>query len=451
MSAPPPLPPGPRGYPLVGVMPKIWRDPLRFFSEVSRDHGPVARVGLGKFTLFLLSGPEPIQRVLQDNAGNYWKGEGLAAAKPLMGEGLATSEGEFWQRQRRLCQPSFQRKRLAELIPTLEAALVPTLEAWAQAAARGKPVEAVADVSALTQRLIFGGLFGGSLSEADQRALASALVEANLYVNAAAWTLIPIPAGIPTPRRIRFRRALATLDRVVFGRIKARRERGEPAAGAPQDLLDRLLLASDEAGGMDDRQARDEIMTAFVAGHDTTAGAIVWTLLLLAQHPEVAERVASEAASLGPAPAPEERIRGLTYTEQVLRESMRVYPPAWVFVRTPYQDDVLGGFSVPKGSPVLISQWVVHRHPGLWSDPLRFDPERWAPGAPPPGKFTYFPYGAGRRLCIGKPFADLSILLTLARILERFRLQLVGKAPRPQPGTTLRPGGRLRLRLTPRS
>jgi len=450
MSSAPPLPPGPRGYPLVGVMPKIWRDPLRFFSEVAYEHGPVARVGLGKFTLFLISQPEPIQRVLQDNAQNYWKGEGLAAAKPLMGEGLATSEGELWKRQRRLCQPSFQRKRLAELIPTLSAALAPTLQAWEAAAAKGATVEATGDLSALTQRLIFGGLFGGDLSPQDQRDLSSALVEANRYVNAAAWTLIPIPERVPTPRRIRFRKALATLDRVVFGRIQERRGRGAPPEGAPQDLLDRLLSAADEAGGMGDRQARDEIMTSFVAGHDTTAGALAWTLLLLAQHPEAAARVAAEGQSLGDSPS-EDELLGLTYTEQVLRESMRVYPPAWVIVRTPYTDDVLCGFSVPKDSPVLISQYVVHRHPALWTDPLRFDPERWAPGAPAPRKFSYFPYGAGQRLCIGKPFADLSIMLTLARILARFELELVGKAPSPQPLTTLRPKGPLRLRLRSRS
>lgn len=451
MSAPPPLPPGPRGYPVVGVMPKIWRDPLRFFGEVARDHGPVARVGLGKFTLFLISQPEPIQRVLQDNAQNYWKGEGLAAAKPLMGEGLATSEGELWKRQRRLCQPSFQRKRLGELIPTLDGALAPLLESWAASADRGQPVEAVADMSALTQRLIFGGLFGGSLSPKDQLDLSSALVEANRYVNAAAWTLIPIPEKVPTPRRLRFRKALATLDRVVYGRIAERRQRGEAAPGASQDLLDRLLSAADEAGGMGDRQARDEIMTSFVAGHDTTAGALVWTLLLLAQHPEAAARVAAEGSALPAGPPSDESVRGLVYTEQVLRESMRIYPPAWVIVRTPYEDDVLEGFSVPKDSPVLISQYVVHRHPALWRDPLRFDPERWAPDAPAPRRFSYFPYGAGQRLCIGKPFADLSILLTVARILARFELELVGKAPTPQPLTTLRPKGPLRLRLRPRS
>lgn len=450
MSAPP-LPPGPRGYPLVGVMPKIWRDPLRFFSEVARDHGPVARVGLGKFTLFLISQPEPIQRVLQDNAQNYWKGEGLAAAKPLMGEGLATSEGELWKRQRRLCQPSFQRKRLAELIPTLDAALSPTLEAWAASARRGAPVEASGDLSALTQRLIFGGLFGGSLTPQDQADLSSALVEANRYVNAAAWTLIPLPERVPTPRRLRFRKALATLDRVVFGRIQERRQRGAPAPDASQDLLDRLLSAADEEGGMGDRQARDEIMTSFVAGHDTTAGALAWTLLLLAQHPEAAERVAAEGRALSAGPPSEEALKGLTYTEQVLRESMRIYPPAWVIVRTPYEDDVLCGFSVPKDSPVLISQFVVHRHPALWEDPLRFDPGRWAPDAPAPRRFSYFPYGAGQRLCIGKPFADLSILLTLARVLARFELELVGRAPVPQPLTTLRPKGELRLRLRERA
>lgn len=435
----------------MGVLPKIWRDPLRFFSQVAHDHGPVARVGLGKFTLFLLSQPEPIQRVLQENAQNYWKGEGLAAAKPLMGEGLATSEGELWLRQRRLMQPAFLRKRLAELLPVLEGALATTLDEWETAAGSGRVLDASEDLSALTQRLIFGGLFGGSLSITDQRQLSGALVESNRYINAAAWSFMPLPERIPTPGRIRFRRALAVLDRVVYGRIRARRTRGPRPAGAPQDLLDRLLEATDERGGMDDLQARDEVVTSFVAGHDTTAGALAWTLLLLAQHPAAAERVAAEAqASLSDAPLQAWDESSLPYTEQVIRESMRLYPPAWVIVRTPREDDVLGGFSVPKDSPVLMSQWVVHRHPALWSDPERFDPERFAASADPPARFSYFPYGAGQRLCIGKPFADLALILSVARILRRFRLEVIGAPPRPQPLTTLRLGSPLRLRLRER-
>ena len=430
-------PPGPRGYPLVGVLPKIWRDPLLFFSEVAREHGPVARVGLGKFTLYLLSRPEPIQRVLQDNAQNYWKGAGLAAAEPVMGKGLATSEGELWQRQRKLMQPAFARRGIPDLFGVMDGALDELLTRWSEEARRGRPVEVVSEASALTQELIFRCLFGGDLG-ADAGALSAALVEANEFINAAAWSFLPIPEKIPTPRRIRFKRALATLDRVVYGAITRRRQRG--VSEDTPDLLDRLLAASDEAGGMDDRQARDEIMTLFVAGHDTTAGALAWTLLLMAQHPALADQVAaadpSEAGGI---------------VSRVIQESMRLYPPAWVIVRTPYEPDELCGYEVPKDAPLLISQWVVHRHPEVWPDPLRFDPDRWLPerseGRP---RFAYFPYGAGRRLCIGKPFADAAIARSVAAVCRRFRLELRGKPPQPQPATTLRPEGKLRLLLRPR-
>ncbi|MGE0709089.1 MAG: cytochrome P450 [Planctomycetota bacterium] len=444
-----PLPPGPRGYPIVGVLPRIWRDPLRFFEQVGHEHGPVARVGLGKFTLYLLTQPAPIQRVLQDNAQNYWKGAGLAAAEPVMGKGLATSEGELWRRQRKLVQPAFARKRMSELLPAMQAATEGLIARWADAARRGEAVEAVADTSALTQELIFRCLFGGDLGAA-QAELGEALLEANAYINAAAWSFFPLPERVPTPRRVRFRRALATLDRLVYGLIATRRARG-PSASAP-DLLDRLLAASDEGGGMSDRQARDEVMTLFVAGHDTTAGALAWTLLLLAQHPEQARRVREEAdAVLGEAPPDAHDLARLEHTERVVRESMRVYPPAWVIVRTPFADDELGGYRVPKDAPVLISQYVVHRHPDVWPDPLRFDPERWLPErAESRPRFAYFPYGAGQRLCVGKPFADAALLLVIARLLQRFELALVGAAPRARPLTTLRPGGPLRLRLTPR-
>ncbi len=440
-SAPAAVPPGPRGLPIVGVLPRIWRDPLRFFEEVARDHGGLARVGLGKFTLYLVSDPAHVRHILQDNARNYWKGSGLAAIEPVMGRGLAVNDGEPWLRQRRLMQPAFQRARLLAAAPAILAAIDQALGPLDEAARRDRPIDVAPLASALVQRVIFTALFGEHL-ERDPATVGRALVEVNAWVDHAAWSLIRLPEAIPTPRRVRFRRAQAALDELVYGLIARRRAAGVGEAEA--DLLARLLHARDpETGeGMSDRQVRDEVMTLFVAGHDTTASALAWTVHALGGAPEVRARLEAEVDEVlvgrDPGPGDLERLGGL---ERALRESMRLHPPAWVIVRTPREEDALGGYPIPPGAPLLLSQWVVHRHPALWPDPLRFDPDRFLPeqvAARP--RFAYFPYGGGQRLCIGYLLADVTLLLALARILQRYRLDPVpGHRVVPQPLTTLRP------------
>ncbi len=458
---PPDVPPGPRGYPVVGVLPRIWRDPLRFFEEVAAQHGGLARVGLGKFTLYLVSEPAHVQHILQDNAQNYWKGAGLEAVEPVMGKGLAVSEGELWLRQRRLMQPAFRRARLLEATPAIVAAIDAALSRLEAAADAGRgdgrssdrpsdrPIDLAAVASELVQRVIFTVLFGEHLT-GDPVALGRALVEVNAFIDHAAWAMVKLPAFVPTPRRVRFRRAQATLDALVYELI-ARRRRAGASEGDP-DLLSRLLGARDPktGEGMTDRQVRDEVMTLFVAGHDTTASALAWTVHALGEAPEVRERLEAEVDGVvGERRPTAADLPRLELTERVLRESMRLYPPGWVIVRTPRQEDEIGGYRVPPGAPLLISQWVVHRRPDLWPDPLRFDPDRFLPDrAAARPRFAYFPYGGGNRLCIGSLLADVTLQLALTRLVQRFRLEPVpGHRVVPQPLTTLRPKHGVRVRV----
>lgn len=427
---------------MVGVLPRIWRDPLRFFEDVARRHGPVARVGLGKFTLYLLSSPEAVRYVLQENAANYWKGAGVEMIKPVMGEGIATSEGAAWLRQRRLLQPFFSRRRLADLVPAMRSAVEEMLLRWERK--EGEVVDVAAELSGLLQTLIFRSIFGSDLAPERTAALGEALVEVNRYVNSLVWSLLP--EWLPSPRRRRFRAAMALLEEAVVGVIEARRR--DPRPEAP-DLLARLLEARDDEGqGLSDRLVRDEVMTLYFAGHDTTSTAVAWTLWLLAEHPEWAERVAAEALACGEVVGADDLPR-LEATDRVFRETLRLYPPGWLTVRTPYADDEILGFHVPKNAPLLISQWVIHRDPTLWEDPTRFDPDRFLPerskGRP---RFAYFPFGGGQRLCIGNVFAENVVKLVAAGALRRFRFEpLPGAAPVPQPLTTLRAKHGVRLRL----
>jgi len=426
---------------VVGVLPRIWRDPLGFFQEVAQECGPLARVGLGRFTLYLLSDPELIQKVLVEDAKHYWKGDGLAAASAVMGRGLATNEGESWQTMRRLLQPGFQPRALGSLVEGLRASVESQLDGWRP----GPAVDVAQSTNHLVLQALFRALFGSGLPPEQLAALGEAVLVANEHINHTAWSLIKVPARVPTPRNRRFARALSTLDEATYGLIRARRAQDDPG----DDLLGRLVSTRDGRGApLSETQIRDELMTLIVAGHETTANALAWTLHLLAEHPDVAEATRAELPDplgVGPPGAPD-------LLGRVILESLRVLPPAWVIVRTPYEARELGGYRLPKGAPILISQYVVHHDPRWWKDAERFDPDRWLPDAPTPPKGAYFPYGNGPRICIGNHFATALLRVAVGGCLRRFELRPSAEGGvTPQPLTTLRPKGGLLLSLQRRS
>ncbi len=323
------------------------------------------------------------------------------------------------------------------MAPILDAACETLFEQWQAAARAGEVRNVLRDASALAQTVIFRGLFSRDVDDLDTRALGQALEVANDFIHRSAWSMVKLPDSIPTPSRVRFRRAMRTLDTIVYDLIAARRARSSEEG----DLLGRLVAARDNETGacMTDEQVRDEVMTTFVAGHDTTAAALAWAFWIFANEPQALARLAGvdpDDAALG----------------RTVQEVLRLYPPGWIMVRTPHRDDVVCGYEVPAGAPLLISPWVVHRSPTWWDEPERFDPDRFLPDrvAQRP-KFAYFPYGGGARVCIGQGLADRILRHVIAGVasryvLERGRNQVVV----PEPKTTLQPRGGVRLRIRAR-
>jgi cytochrome P450 len=437
---PRPLPPGPRGYPWLGVLPQMRRDSLGFLSAMVRTYGDIVALPFGPVRIYLLCHPEQVAYVLQGHAHNYGKSRFSAQVRPLLGQGLATSDGALWRTQRRLVQPAFHRERLAGLAETITTATHAMLARWAPHAATGTPLDMLAEMTRLTGEVIVRALFGTALPEAVGRTMFADFATVTGYLRRHMLTLTPWGAWLPTPGRRQFHAALARLDHLVGQHIQARRQQG----GDHGDLLALLLAARDPAtgAGMAPQQLRDEVMTLLFAGHETTALALTWTWDLLARHPAVAERLRRDVAAVlaGRMPTVAD-LPHLPYLRMVLEEALRLYPPAWMIARAARADDVIGGYPIPAGTTVFLSPYLTHRHPDVWPEPERFDPERFGAeraAARPPG--AYFPFAAGPRACLGAPLAMLEAQLIVAQVIQAYDVALVGGQPVvPQPRLTLRP------------
>jgi cytochrome P450 len=422
------------------------RDPLGFVAALARDYGDVVRLAMGPVSVYLVHHPDGVKHVLQDNNQNYVKGPVIGRVKVLIGEGLFTSEGAFWRRQRRLAQPAFHRERIAGFAGTMVHRTAERLAGWDAAVRRGEPIDVAAEMNALALTIVGETLFGRDLSgEAVEAGRALRVALETTALRAMSWLVSPI--WWPTPRNRAFRAAVRTLDALVYDLIDSRRRSAAPA----DDLLGMLVAARDEdtGEGMSRLQLRDEVMTFLLAGHETTAVALAWTWYLLARHPEIGEQARAETlAVLGDrAPALDDLPR-LPLARMVVEEAMRLYPPVWGVGRQAIAADRIGGYDIPAGALVNLSPWVTHRHPDFWDDPERFDPERFRPGVERTRpRFAYFPFSGGPRLCIGETFALMEAQLVVAMMLQRYRLTLVD--PRPvvaETTLTLRPRGGLSMR-----
>ena len=425
------------------------RDPLAFLDGLAAGHGDAAYVGMGPgMHAYFFFHPDAAKHVLVDTNQNYVKGFIIDRVKDVLGEGLFTSEGAFWRRQRRLAQPAFHRERVAGFARTMTRRTAERLDGWAMAAADGRPLDVAAEMNALALSIVGDTLFGRDL--AGEAAEAGAALRIALGVTARrAMSYLPLPLWVPTAENRALRAAIGTLDALVYEIVAARR----CAASPGEDLLGMLVSARDEETGeaMSPRQLRDEVMTFLLAGHETTAVALAWTWDLLGRHPEVAERARAEALDvLGDRPPSVDDLPRLPLARMVVEEAMRLYPPVWGIGRQAIADDVVAGWRVPAGSLVSLAPWVTHRHPTLWDEPLRFDPERFRPSpARSRPRFAYFPFGGGPRLCIGEAFAMMEAQIVVAMTLQRHRLAPVADRPAvPEPTLTLRPLGGVWMRVS---
>jgi cytochrome P450 len=439
------LPPkGPKVPWPFGIRPMNHANPLTLLEGWARQYGDIFRWRTLHFRVIFVNHPDLVEKVLVSEQRNYIKGRGLQANRELFGNGLLTSEGDSWLRQRRLMQPAFHRERIAAYADTMIEQGRRLAESW-----RGGGIRDVhTDLMRATLEIAATTLFGSSVSDSDAAQISGAL-NTLIQHNSSARRLFPVLRAL-TSRS--YSRAVRQLDKVVYALIARRRA---DLRENDTDLLSMLLTARDEDGSrMTDLQLRDESITLLLAGHETTALALSWTLYLLAQTPEAADQLAAEldAVLAGREPTLDDVPR-LVFTGKILKESMRLYPPAWGVVRMTPAACTLGGYRIPKSASVILSQWVMHRDPRYFPEPARFHPARWTDSFERDlPRFAYFPFGGGPRLCIGAAFATMEATLVLAILAQRFRFHLDPTCEVvPQPSITLRPKNGLRLRLEARS
>jgi cytochrome P450 len=433
----PAAPPGPRQrFPGEFAL-AVVRRPLEFFPRLVREHGDVAAFSIGRQPLVLLSHPDHIRDVLVTHGRRFHKGRGLERAKLLLGEGLLTSEDEFHLRQRRLAQPAFHRSRIAGYGDVMARFAERRSRSWIDGAEQDISREMAAYTLAVVGKTLFDADIEGEAHEIGE-ALGTAIGTFNFMMVPWAEALLRLP--LPVSRR--FRRARERLDATIYEMIERRRAGGDDRG----DLLSMLLLAHDTEGdgsGMSDLQLRDEAMTLLLAGHETTANALTWAWYLLSNAPHAEAAMHAEIDALGDRQLGADDLAHLPYTRAVLAETLRLYPPAWIVGRRALDTYEVGGHRLAPRTVVLMSQWIVHRDPRWWPDAEVFLPERWLPGGsasdPRRPKFSYFPFGAGTRVCIGEQFAWMEGVLALATFARRWRLRVVAGHPVvPQPIVTLR-------------
>jgi len=444
----------PSRHPL-GHLPAIHRDMLRVFETAHRLHGPVVQLRAATVQLVTLVDPDDWQKVLVSEKDDFSKQtRGYEKLRLVLGDGLVTSEGSFWRRQRRIAQPAFHRRTIEGMAETFAGASLDLARSWQAAAERGAQLDVAAEMMRLTLRIVGLTMFSRDIrDEAGQ--IGDDLGVLLHEFSRVTQTPLPFPEYLPLPSSVRFWRSRGRLRAYVDAIIAERRASG--ASGT--DLLGMLMETTDADTGerMTDAQLRDEVMTVLLAGHETTANALAWTLWLLSTHPQALAPVVAEIdAVVGDAAPSMAMLARLPQTAAALDEAMRLYPPVWLLGRMTERDTTLGGYHIPRGRLVFMSPWALHRSPTLWPDPERFDPTRFV-ADPVTGKtrqvhkLAYAPFSAGQRKCIGDHFARMEALTALAVLLRRFELTLrPGWVVEAEPTLTLRPKGGLPMTLRPR-
>lgn len=435
-------PPGPRD---VWGLTNVYRwstDTLGLLTGLKERHGDMVQMKVLGKPWILVSHPNDIETALVKNAKVMGRDAYITILQRTLGHGLLTSDGELWKRQRKLMSVAFTPKKIAGYADAMARVGDDALRPWRD----GMELNLHQEMSRITMEVVAEVLFGAGVTKSDVDTVSSAMEVINEYYANSPEAVVMLPEWVPTPRHLRMKRAVESIDQILYRIIAARRASGE----VKDDLLGTLLAAQDDEGaGMTDQQLRDEAVTLFLAGHETTALALSHTLYALSKYPDVARRVHEELARVVGDRRPDASdVKKLEYTGWVLKESMRLFPPAWTTGRETLEDVEIGGYHVPKGAQLLFSQWVVHRDPRWFPNPEAFDPERWKDEASLP-RYAYFPFGGGPRTCIGNHFAMMEATLLLGIIVQRYRLDLLpGERLELKPSVTLRqkgPGLRVRL------
>lgn len=439
--------PGPRGYPVVGALPQVMKDPLQFLSRMVREHGDVVHLGgFGAQQFYFVSHPRDIEHVWKTHSRKYVRGSNFKMLKPLGGNGLFLNEGESWKTQRRLLQPAFHVPRLMGMVNTINASIEAMLERWRRDIAPGEPFDLEHEMVHLLIEVSVRTLFGTEVA-GDAATVHKSITTAFSILHRKVLAAVPFPWWVPFPSHVRFLRAIARLDEVVYRLIEERRKSGIEG----DDVLSTLLSVRDEDGNpMPDRQIRDEVVTMLVAGHESTGTSLSWTLHLLSHYPLVMRQVEEELADvLGGRTPGFQDLPNLKYLAMVHKEGLRLYPPFWMLTRTPVEDDELSGYRIGAGSILMFSSYVTHRRQDFWPNPEAFDPERFLPEEiEKRPQFAYFPMGGGPRVCIGGRLAEMQSLLVLATVLQRYDLHaMAGQRAEPAAMLSLRPKGGLWMTL----
>ena len=436
--------PKPKEIPFIGSVHRRFRSPLDFFEELKRDHGDAVRFSLFNERFILFSDPAQVNEVLLTKQNSFRKGKALEGARVFLGNSLLVSEGEEHTRQRRLIQPAFHRGRIAGYAQTM----AEKAQEWTNAQQAGKAIDLAVEMNHLTLAVVAATLFG-SIVDAEAHEIAESLTVVIENFNRMLLPFWNVLRRLPTPENLRLYRAHQKLDATIYRLISQRRADGRDHG----DLLSMLLAAEDAENPqkhLTDTEVRDQAMTLFLAGHETTANALAWTWALLTRHDDVRVKMKAEIdAVLGPDRMPGlEDVARLPYTTAVFSEAMRIFPPVWVVGRRALEDVVIGDIEVPRRTIVISSQYLIHRDARFWPDPLEFRPERWLDEAAKEArpKFAYFPFGGGGRICIGDAFAWAEGVLILAVMARRWRFETAPDyAEGINPTVTLRPKHGLKM------
>lgn len=447
------LMPGPKGLQILGAMRGVQGNPLKVLERAQRKWGDFVHFPVGKAGAIFLNDVAAIRHVLQEENRNYSKWTiQYHQLSTITGRGLITNDGEPWRKQRKLAQPAFSKQRIDNIGTLAVKATEGMLARWERQIAGGDPIVDVdAEMMRVAMEVVTQALFSMDLSN-EASGLVTAVKVCMDHMVYRGANILSLPDRFPTPENLRFRRALKELDDTVLRILRERRALKTP----PNDLLQMLLDARYEGTNehMDDKKVRDEIITLIVAGHETVATALMWCFYLLSKHPSEERQLVNEIDHKlqGHAPTAAE-VHGLEYTSYVVQETMRLIPPVWLVTRKAEKADVINGYKVPEGALIIMSPYVLHRHPGLWDNPEGFDPRRWEPEAVKQRpRFAYLPFAGGPHICIGDRFAQFEIAIVLSMVLQKFRLDIVPSHPIEMlPLATIRPRYGIRMRLQRRA